>query len=154
MNVINIILFGILPFSFNIQFIIIVTGIIFFSSYCSRISSSRYIPYLLFFIIAFPSSAIGQTGILVSSVYFSFATLVFFTHSLIYKNNTPVKINKIGLFLIFSMLFGSVIVYLPIPLETYLSMDFSGPEEAFVSNARQSHMLSFVVPFIFNETYS
>jgi O-antigen ligase len=149
MNVINIILFGILPFSFNIQFIIIVTGIIFFSSYCSRISSSRYIPYLLFFIIAFPSSAIGQTGILVSSVYFSFATLVFFTHSLIYKNNTPVKINKIGLFLIFSMLFGSVIVYLPIPLETYLSMDFSGPEEAFVSNARQSHMLSFVVPFIF-----
>lgn len=149
MNLINILLTGLSLASLNIQFVIVVASLIAFSSLCSRHSSSRYLAYYLAIFVAYPTSAVGQSGLISPPMYVLFASVLFLIHSAFYHHSS-VRIGIKNTLLLLLMMIAALIVYLPIPLATYLSVHFYGPEERFVSNIRNSHMLSFVVPFFFS----
>lgn len=51
--------------------------------------------------------------------------------------------------ILFFFVVAALIIYIPILVETYLNLGiFTGPEELFISNHRDSHMLGFALPMI------
>lgn len=140
--------------SLNAQFIFVTSMLIFYCSQFARKSASGFVLYSIVLMVAYPASAVGQTGILKPSVYIIFVALLFLIYSVFSRYKYSVRISRAMKILIMILLLGSLFIYLPIFLETYLSIDVTGPEEEYVSNERRSHMLSFVFPFVLSPLVS
>ena len=106
---------------------------------------------ILFFILFFPVSFTGYNSLLKHENISIFIALLLII--LLLRRKVPFVRFRLKpiFFMLLSILFiYSMIVYFPIILATYFDYEIIGPESNFISNKRDSHMLSFVFPFVFS----
>ena len=151
MNLVILIIFLLSIFSLNIQLILFSLISLFSIKYSFTSFKNYSIILILFFILFFPVSFTGYTPLLQNeniSIIITFLLIIL----LLRKKIPSIRIRfKLIFFILFSILFiYAIIVYYPIIVSTYFNYEIVGPESNFISNKRDSHMLSFVFPYIFS----
>ncbi|MBU1012528.1 MAG: O-antigen ligase family protein [Bacteroidetes bacterium] len=136
----------------NIQFFVFYSCLLYLS-YNYYLKTSSIIPYIFLFLVPYPISFIGQTVWLEKAIYvFSIFSLMYMSFK---KRNSFIIVKPWQRYVLFVIVVVTLLIYLPIPIETYLNWGiFTGPEENYISNHRNSHMLGFALPMIIGPVLS
>ena len=151
MNLVILVIFLLSIFSLNISVILFSLISLFSIKYSFNSFKNYSIIFILFFILFFPVSFTGYIPLLQNeniSIIIVFLLIIL----LLRKKIPSIRLRFKPIFVIlFSTLFiYAIIVYYPIIVSTYSDYEIVGPESNFISNKRDSHMLSFAFPFIFS----
>jgi O-antigen ligase len=108
---------------------------------------------LFLFLVAYPVAFIGETVLLRNAIYiYSIFCLIYFAQS---QRDGFIKVKVWQKFVLLMISGAAFIIYLPILIETYFDLGlFTGPEEHFISNHRESHMLGFAAPMLIGSAIS